>query len=166
MLNTHHQTIKIDEKGDRIDMEFGTKIKNVTRGLGGWLKQTLESEVDLTEYIHQNIQQTEEQKPAKQRQTHLYKTNQVPSEEKEERKYEFVQELEAAMSTWKPSFLNNKKGKMLNIISESVAPNSVLLGLNANFGVKVSNRPLMKDPIYVHGNKKNNTQVSSFLFHD
>ncbi|KAJ3390083.1 hypothetical protein HDU92_000675 [Lobulomyces angularis] len=155
--------IKINDNGERIDIEFTSKIKEVTNGLSEWVNSTLESPVNLQEYIEQHILTakdvsedqlryealTEKKKPKMEKkltaaETHIMEHLNL-KKEKEVAEYGFLNELETAMNTWKPTYLNKKKGKMLNIISETVAPENVLKDLTRNFNLE---KPLKNVSIF------------------
>lgn len=114
----------IAEKGDRIDADYTLKIKKMSSEIQKWVEATLETSVDLEEYIAMNITGTGVPKKEPPRPESASKP--IPSN------VGFQAELESALTSWKPQFLSSKKGKLLNVIAEC------RVHLNISYGARNS----------------------------
>lgn len=95
-------------------------MKEVAKNVQQWVGQKLDDPVDLEEYIDVHIH-------GKANKT--LKPTQAQTDAKQAAANAFRSDLEDALTSWKPQFLYNKKGKMLNVISEAMAPSAVLESL-------------------------------------
>jgi hypothetical protein len=87
---------------DRINNEYIHKVRKVTIDVQKWVDKTLDDPVDLNEYIQVNIHGMEK------------KTEKIDPGQIEAAKTisnNFRSELEMALTSWKPRFLNKKKGR-------------------------------------------------------
>lgn len=109
---------------DRINNDYIHKVRKVTVDVQKWVDKTLDDPVDLNEYIQVNIHGMERK---------LEKIDPVQIESAKNISNNFRNELEMALTSWKPQFLNKKKGKMLNVIGESMAPTTVLGNMSKVF---------------------------------
>jgi hypothetical protein len=102
---------------DRINNAYIHKVRKVTIDVQKWVEKSLDDPVDLASYIDVNIHGLEKAEE---------KADPVQVENAKNVSNTFRTEMETALTSWKPQFLNKKKGKMLNVIGESMAPTMVV----------------------------------------
>jgi hypothetical protein len=127
--------------GDGPDSEYIRRVRKVTVDVQGWAVKTLdEHDVDLEEYIsvkyHGNAKKT-------------LKIDPVKVEEVKVASNAFRAELEAALVSWTPQFLNNSKGKMVSVVSENLAPSGVMGNLSKTYDIKLESKTILRDPAKV-----------------
>jgi hypothetical protein len=92
---------------DRINNDYIHKVRKVTVDVQKWVDKTLDDPVDLNEYIQVNIHGRMNKKTEKIDPAQIEAAKNISNS--------FRGELEMALTSWKPQFLNKKKVMFLTV---------------------------------------------------